>query len=165
MVYNVTGTQRFCVDAIQHLHYWSYSHSNVSLLYHALMELTSLPVITLLDMVPAYQKLDAILHGGIFLEIMFVALRVTCYGVFYHRVTSQLKNYQLSNCWKYEHPVIKTEWFSEKSMTPFQSYLNEFWHMKDKWGKMIFTCGHTLDNCISLVAMSPVTIDPFMPTW
>lgn len=61
---------------------------------HALTELRSLLMRTL-GHDQAYQKLDAILPGGIFPEIMVMDLRTTCYGVFYYRLTSRLLNYRL----------------------------------------------------------------------
>lgn len=71
------------------------SSRNISLSCHTLIELTSLPVIALSDIIQAYQKLNAMLYSRIFLEIIFMALGITCYGVPYCKLTSQLTNYQL----------------------------------------------------------------------
>lgn len=71
----------------------------------------------------------------------------------------------MTNCWTSRYPEVKTKWFPEQSLTPIQSYLNEFQHLRGKQGNMSFTCDHILDNCNSLAAMNPATLGRFTPTW
>lgn len=84
-----------------------------------------------------------------------MALGITCYGVSYYKLTSQPNKLpvNITNCWKFGHSVVKAKWFSEQSMTLLQSNLNEFWHMRGKWGNTVFTCDHTLDNFNSLAPL------------
>lgn len=70
----------------------------------------------------------------------------------------------ITNCWKSGHPVVKAKCFPILSMTPLQSYLNEFQHMRGKWGNTVFTCNHTLDNFNTFAPVTPATLGPFTPT-